>query len=75
MEIPKFDLMDTNNELIILVNMSILIYNGTEWKSILINDIKLPNSGIENLLKPSLCEIYDSKEKKKRKSFNFNWRI
>jgi hypothetical protein len=78
MEIPKFDLMDTNNELIILVNMSILIYNGTEWKSILINDIKLPNSGIENLLKPSLCEIYNSKEKKNEKvliltgGFNLN---
>jgi len=65
-EIPKFDLMDTNNELIILANMSILIFNGSEWKSVLINDLKLPNSEIEKLLKPSLCEIYESKEKKEK---------
>lgn len=65
-EIPKFDLMDSNNELIILAKMSILIFDGKNWKSILINDLKLPNSDIENLLKPSLCEIYQTKEKKEK---------
>jgi N-acetylneuraminic acid mutarotase len=65
-EIPKFDLMDNDNEIIILVNMAIFTFDGNKWNSILINDSKLPNSDVGNLLKPSLAEIYQPKEKKEK---------
>ena len=68
-DISNFSFMDKDTFLIILVKKNLFIYKDNIWNNILIDDSDLPNTDFDQLLKPSLVEIYQKSDSNLSKQF------